>query len=91
MALDKAKKLEIISKFGTKENDTGSPAVQIALLSERISELTTHLQSNAKDHSSKLGMLKLVGQRRRLLRYLRKKDIHQYAETIKALGLKDRA
>lgn len=90
MALDKAKKLEIISKFGTKENDTGSPAVQIALLSERISELTAHLQSNKKDHSSKLGMLKLVGQRRRLMRYLRKSDIHKYAETIKALGLKDR-
>lgn len=90
MALDKAKKLEIISKFGAKENDTGSPAVQIALLSERINELTAHLQSNQKDHSSKLGMLKLVGQRRRLLRYLRKSDIHKYAETIKALDLKDR-
>jgi small subunit ribosomal protein S15 len=91
MALDKAKKAEIIGKFSSKENDTGSPAVQIALLSERISGLTAHLRSNANDHSSKLGMLKLVGQRKRLLRYLRLKDIHKYASTIKELGLKDKA
>ncbi|MDR2904974.1 MAG: 30S ribosomal protein S15 [Helicobacteraceae bacterium] len=91
MALDKAKKAEIIGKFGSKQSDTGSPAIQIALLSERINQLTAHLQSNAKDHSSKLGMLKLVGQRKRLLRYLRQKDIHKYAETIKTLGLKDKA
>ncbi|MGE4295622.1 MAG: 30S ribosomal protein S15 [Campylobacterales bacterium] len=90
MALDTAKKLEIVSKFGAKEGDTGSPAVQIALLTERINQLTGHLQENRKDHSSKLGLLKLVGQRRRLMRYLRKKDIHKYAETIKELGLKDK-
>jgi small subunit ribosomal protein S15 len=91
MALDKAKKNEIINKFGSKDIDTGSPAVQIALLTERINALTSHLQSNSKDHSSKLGMLKLVGQRKRLLRYLRRKDIHKYASTIKELGLKDKA
>lgn len=91
MALDKAEKLEIIGKFGSKEGDTGSPAVQIALLSKRVNELTAHLQANSKDHSAKLGMLKLVGQRRRLLRYLRQKDIHKYAATIKELGLKDKA
>lgn len=90
MALDKAKKAELISKFGSNDKDTGSPAVQIALLSERIAELTAHLQQNHKDHSSKLGMLKLVGQRRRLMRYLRKSDIQKYADTIKALGLKDK-
>ncbi|MDR2638913.1 MAG: 30S ribosomal protein S15 [Helicobacteraceae bacterium] len=91
MALDKAKKAEIIGKFGSKETDTGSPAIQIALLSQRIESLTAHLQRNVKDHSSKLGMLKLVGQRRRLLRYLRRRDIHKYAAVIKELGLKDKA
>ncbi|GHV03850.1 30S ribosomal protein S15 [Campylobacterota bacterium] len=91
MALDKAKKAEIVQKFGSKEGDTGSPSVQIALLTQRISDLTSHLQVNSKDHSSKLGMLKLVGQRKRLLRYLRQKDIHKYATTIKELGLKDKA
>lgn len=90
MALDKAKKQEIIQKFGAGENDTGSPSVQIALLTERIAYLTDHLKENKKDHASKLGLLKLVGQRRRLMRYLRKKDIHRYAETIKELGLKDK-
>ncbi|MDR2151682.1 MAG: 30S ribosomal protein S15 [Helicobacteraceae bacterium] len=91
MALDKAKKAEIIGKFSSKETDTGSPAIQIALLTQRIEALTAHLQRNIKDHSSKLGMLKLVGQRRRLLRYLRQKDIHRYAAVIKELGLKDKA
>jgi small subunit ribosomal protein S15 len=91
MALDKAKKTEIIGRFGSKETDTGSPAIQIALLSKRIEALTAHLQRNVKDHSSKLGMLKLVGQRRRLLRYLRQRDIHKYASVIKELGLKDKA
>jgi small subunit ribosomal protein S15 len=90
MALDKAKKQEIIQKFGGGENDTGSPSVQIALLTERIAYLTDHLKENKKDHASKLGLLKLVGQRRRLMRYLRKKDIHKYALTIKELGLKDK-
>ena len=90
MALDKAKKAELVTKFGATDKDTGSPAVQIALLSEKIAILTGHLQINKKDHASKLGMLKLVGQRKRLMRYLRKKDIHRYSEVIKELGLRDR-
>jgi small subunit ribosomal protein S15 len=90
MALDAAKKQEIISKFAKDEKDTGSPAVQIALLTERINILTDHLKEHKKDHSSRLGLLKLVGQRRRLMRYLRKKDFARYKEVISALGLRDR-
>jgi len=90
MALDSAKKSEIISKFARGENDTGSPEVQIALLSERISYLTEHLKENKKDHSSRLGLLKLVGQRKRLMKYLRKKDYPRYVEIVKTLGIRDR-
>ena len=90
MALDKAKKAEIIAKFAKDENDTGSPAVQIAILTERINYLTEHLKEHKKDHSSRLGLLKLVGQRRRLMRYFRKKDFAKYNETITALNLRDR-
>jgi small subunit ribosomal protein S15 len=90
MALDTAKKQEIISKFAKDEKDTGSPAVQIALLTERINYLTEHLKEHKKDHSSRLGLLKLVGQRRRLMRYLRKKDFATYNKTISTLGLRDR-
>ena len=91
MALDSAKKAEIMSKFARGENDTGSPEVQIALLSERISYLTEHLKKNKKDHSSRLGLLKLVGQRKRLMKYLRKKDYNKYTEVIKALGIRDKS
>jgi len=90
MALDTAKKQEIISKFAKDEKDTGSPAVQIALLTERINYLTEHLKEHKKDHSSRLGLLKLVGQRRRLMRYLRKKDFATYSKTISELSLRDR-
>ena len=90
MALDSAKKAEIIKQFGRGENDTGSPEVQIALLSNRISYLTEHLKTNKKDHSSRLGLLKLVGQRKRLMRYLKKKDYEKYMEVIKALGIRDK-
>ena len=90
MALDKAKKAEIFSKFGKTKQDTGSPAVQVALLTERINYLTTHLNENKKDHSSKIGLLKLVGQRKRLLRYLRNKDISAYVGLIKELNLRDK-
>jgi len=90
MALDTAKKQEIISKFAKDEKDTGSPAVQIALLTERVNYLTEHLKEHKKDHSSRLGLLKLVGQRRRLMRYLRKKDFATYSKTISELGLRDR-
>lgn len=91
MALDSAKKSELIAKFQNSEKDTGSPAVQIALLTERIVYLTEHLKVNAKDHSSRLGLLKLVGQRRRLMRYLKRKDAKKYSEVISTLGIRDRA
>jgi small subunit ribosomal protein S15 len=89
MALDSAKKSEIISKFARNENDTGSAEVQIALLTERIKNLTEHLKTNKKDHSSRLGLLKLVGQRRRLLRYLRKKDYNRFVEIKEALNIRN--
>ncbi len=89
MALDTAKKQEIISKFGKNENDTGSTEVQIALLSARIAELTEHLKSFKKDHASRLGLLKLVGQRRRLMRYLKRTNKDSYMKTIAALSIRD--
>ncbi|MDD3324616.1 MAG: 30S ribosomal protein S15 [Sulfurospirillaceae bacterium] len=90
MALDSAKKLEIVSKFARKEGDTGSPEVQIALLSFRINDLTGHLKINVKDHSSRLGLLKLVGQRKRLLSYLKRKDFEKYTQVIKELSIRDK-
>ena len=89
MALDQAKKAEIIAKYARGENDTGSTEVQVALLTERITYLTEHLKANKKDHSSRLGLLKLVGQRRRLMRYLRKVDLKRW-NTIKAdMGIRN--
>lgn len=90
MALDSAKKLEIAKQFGRAEGDTGSPEVQIALLSYRIKELTEHLKINKKDHSSRLGLLKLVGQRKSLMKYLKKKDYVKYTEVIAALSIRDK-
>ncbi len=81
-------KQEIISKFKQHDNDTGSPEVQIALLSERINHLTEHFKVHKKDFHSRRGLLKLVGQRRRLLDYLKKKDLNRYRELIKSLGLR---
>jgi small subunit ribosomal protein S15 len=78
MALDSAEKKEIISKFARGEQDTGSTEVQVALITRRIETLTEHLQTNKKDHSSRLGLLKLVGQRRRLMRYLKNTDISRW-------------
>ncbi|NPA61816.1 MAG: 30S ribosomal protein S15 [Epsilonproteobacteria bacterium] len=89
MALDKAKKLEIIAKYGKSEGDTGSTEVQVALLTERIKYLTEHLKINKKDHSSRLGLLKLVGQRRRLLRYLKRKDFSKYSSIKADLGIRN--
>lgn len=86
--ISKEKKEEIIKAYGRKEGDTGSPEVQIALLTERISELTEHLKVNKKDHHSRRGLLKMVGQRRGLLEYLKKKDIEGYRSLIERLGLR---
>ena len=89
MALDSAKKLEIIKEFGRGENDTGSPEVQIALLTERIKYLTDHLKENKKDHSTKLGLLKLVGQRKRLMKYFKRQNKEAYSKLLADLGVRD--
>jgi len=86
--MDKARKLEIIKKFGRCENDTGSPEVQVALLTERINTLQEHFKVHKKDHHSRRGLLKMVGQRRGLLKYLSKQDIERYRALIKELGLR---
>jgi small subunit ribosomal protein S15 len=82
------RKQEIIEQFKTHEGDTGSPEVQIALLSERITYLTEHFRTHKKDHHSRRGLLKIVGQRRRLLDYLKKKDVERYRKVIQALGIR---
>ncbi len=83
-----AKKIEVISRFRTHESDTGSPEVQIAILSERIGELTEHFKSHAKDHASRRGLLMLVSKRRRLLDYLKTNDTDRYREVIGKLGIR---
>ncbi|MDP1568903.1 MAG: 30S ribosomal protein S15 [Vicinamibacterales bacterium] len=88
MALTKDKKTELIDSYRTHGSDTGSPEVQVAILSERITYLTEHFKTHAKDHHSRRGLLKLVGQRRRLLDYLKSKDTSRYAELIKRLGIR---
>ena len=81
-------KLEVIKKYGRCEGDTGSPEVQIALLTARIVDLQDHFKMHAKDHHSRRGLLKMVGQRRNLLAYLKAKDINRYKELIESLGLR---
>lgn len=88
MSVEKAMKQEIISKFGKNEKDSGASETQIALLTARILDLTEHLKNHPKDHSSRRGLLKLVGQRRRMLKYLQKKDLDKYRELIKELGIR---
>ena len=88
MALSKDDIQSIIKKFGDNDGDTGKTEVQIALLTERIKYLTEHLKEHKKDHHSRRGLLKLVGQRRRLLRYLMRKDITRYRNVISELGLR---
>ena len=88
MALDQQTKQEIINTYKVHESDTGSPEVQIAILTYRINYLTEHLKENKKDHHSRRGLLKMVGQRRSLLNYLIKNDIERYREIIKKLGLR---
>lgn len=89
MALDTAKKIEIIKEFQRTQGDTGSSEVQIALLSKRIGDLTEHLKIFKKDHSSRLGLLKLVGQRRRLMRYLKRTNRPSYIKLITELNIRD--
>jgi small subunit ribosomal protein S15 len=86
--LDSEKRKEIISSFKLHEVDTGSPEIQIALLSARIGYLTEHFKTHVKDHHSRRGLLKLVGKRRRLLDYLKKKDVERYRTVIGRLGLR---
>ncbi len=88
MAFTKDRKTPIIDSYRTHEGDTGSPEVQVALLSERITYLTEHFKTHAKDHHSRRGLLKLVGQRRRLLDYLKSKDSTRYSDLIKRLGIR---
>jgi small subunit ribosomal protein S15 len=88
MALLKTQKDDIIADFRVHESDTGSPEVQIALLTERINGLTDHLRAHKHDHHSRRGLLKLVGRRRRLLAYLSEKDVERYRDTIARLGLR---
>ena len=88
MALDQDVKQEIIAQFQRDEKDTGSTEVQIAILSKKIKVLTEHLKSNHKDHSSRLGLLKMVGQRKRLLKYLRRKDYAKFQEVVSSLGIR---
>ena len=88
MSVSPVRKLETITKFRTHSSDTGSPEVQVALLSERISHLTEHLKNNHKDHHSRRGLLKMVGQRRGLLDYLKTTDGDRYKKLIETLGLR---
>lgn len=88
MALTKEKKAELVKKYARDEKDTGSPEVQIAILTEEIKELTDHLKVHTHDHHSRRGLLKKVGQRRSMLNYLAKTDIQKYREVVKSLGLR---
>ena len=88
LPITKERKTELIESYRTHGTDTGSPEVQVAILSDRISYLTDHFKTHAKDHHSRRGLLKLVGQRRRLLDYLRANDTDRYAELIKRLGIR---
>ena len=86
--IDREKKAAIIAEYGRSEGDTGSPEVQVAILTARINELTEHFKANPKDHHSRRVLLKMVGQRRGLLAYLKKKDIERYRSLIERLGLR---
>jgi small subunit ribosomal protein S15 len=88
MALTQERKLELVSRFGENDQDTGNTRVQVALLTERINQLTEHLRAHKKDHHSRRGLLMLVGQRRRLLNYMQRSHLEGYRELIKELGLR---
>jgi small subunit ribosomal protein S15 len=88
MSVTAERKAELVRTFGRSENDTGSAEVQVALLTERINELTEHLRTHTKDHHSRRGLLMLVGKRRRLLRYLESSDVERYRSLVSELGLR---
>ena len=88
MSLTKERKAELVTKHGRGDADTGSPEVQVALMTERINELTEHLRTHTKDHHSRRGLLMLVGKRRRLLRYLERSDVERYRALVADLGLR---
>jgi small subunit ribosomal protein S15 len=88
MSVQQERKNELVTRYRTHETDTGSPEVQVALLSERINQLTEHFKTHKKDHHSRRGLLKLVGQRRRLLDYLKTKDTNRYRKLIEGLGIR---
>ena len=88
MTLTQERKQELVEKFGASAADTGKTEVQVALLTERINELTEHLRTHRKDHHSRRGLLMLVGQRRRLLNYLQRDDLERYRSLVKELGLR---
>lgn len=88
MSIDAATKQKIIQEYGTAEGDTGSPEVQVAVMTHRITELTEHLKTHKQDHHSRRGLLLMVGRRRRLLKYVAKKDINRYRSLIERLGLR---
>ncbi len=88
MALDQINKAEIINKYKLHDSDTGSPEVQVALLTERINSLSAHLQQHNKDHHSRRGLFMMIGQRRKLLNYLRQKDVERYRALIEQLGIR---
>jgi small subunit ribosomal protein S15 len=88
MSVTAERKQELVGRFGKGDGDTGAPEVQIALLTERINDLTEHLRSHRRDHHSRRGLLMLVGRRRRLLRYLQRKDVDRYRSLVSELGLR---
>jgi small subunit ribosomal protein S15 len=88
MSLTKDKKAELVGKYGRDETDTGSTEVQVAIMTERINDLTEHLREHSKDHHSRRGLLMLVGRRRRLLRYLERTDVERYRALVAELGLR---
>jgi len=88
MAITKEQKVEYAAQFGSNDADTGNPKVQIAIMTQRIRELTEHLKVNAKDHTTRLGLMKLVGKRKRLLRYLERNQIEAYRTLISELGIR---
>lgn len=89
MTISKEQKAELIKEYGKNEQDSGSPAVQVAILSARIRELTEHMKSHPKDFHTRRGLLMLVGKRRRLLSYIKRNDIEAYRSLIKSLGIRD--